>query len=65
MPGTQDIIARSEELQKECHDSVTDMVLQNPVISYQDATNVWIFNKLADLELQIEESARSIENYIK
>jgi len=44
---------KANEFQKDCHTEVTEMMRLNKDLAYQDATNVWIFKKLAELELII------------
>lgn len=46
---------RAEKLQEECHTIVEFVKENNSMMGYQDATNVWMFRKLAELELQIDE----------
>lgn len=43
----------SKEIQQECHQTVEAIKKQNNLIDYQDATNVFLFRKLAELQLQI------------
>ena len=43
---------RAEILQKECHMFVS-AVKEESNASHQDVTNVWIFRKLAELEINI------------
>lgn len=57
MELTEDIIKRAEELQNDCHKTVETVISDS--INHQDATNVWIFNKLASIELQIEQLQKS------
>lgn len=45
---------KTESLQKSCHLAVTKMINQTNA-SYQDCTNVWMFTKLAELELIIQD----------
>ena len=42
--------------QKDCHETV-EMIFDRKKerVQYQDATNVWIFRKLAELQVQISE----------
>lgn len=48
----------TESLKNNCHEAVRAMKEQKPDLSVQDATNVWIFNRLAILTLMIEDLAR-------
>jgi hypothetical protein len=47
------------EFQKDCHRAVEYALKENPKVSYQDATNVWIFGKLAEFELRLREVEKS------
>jgi hypothetical protein len=40
-----------ERLQKDMHQFVEDLISKNNAIGYQDAVNVWILEKLAELEM--------------
>ena len=48
----KEILDRAEQLQEQCHQMVE---LTKGNTSYQDATNVWLFTKIAQLELRIEQ----------
>jgi hypothetical protein len=52
---TEGQMKASEEIQKECHILVTEMMAQNRPLSYQDCTNVFLFTKLAILQEEIRE----------
>ena len=52
--GLKQIEDRAEKLQQQCHHQVEYATRQNPKITVQDATNVWLFYKLAELELAVE-----------
>lgn len=55
MKNKEDLIQkRAEKLQEECHTTVEFIKENNSIIGYQDATNVWMFRKLAELELEVE-----------
>jgi hypothetical protein len=57
-----DIITIAEKLQKECHSFTNDLKKNIDSLKTQDATNVWLFKKLAEFELRLsalEESKRS------
>lgn len=52
----------AEEFQQECHEmvelikkSTENGVTKHNGISYQNATNVWIFKKLAEMQHQIDQ----------
>lgn len=48
---------KAEELQKECHSFVREVINypgSNKDLTVQDVTNVWLFRKLAELQLDIE-----------
>jgi hypothetical protein len=44
---------KAEEFQNECH-SVVELIKSNTSVDYADATNVWIFRKLAEMQLEID-----------
>ena len=45
----------AEKLQEDCHKTVEAVLKESKKVSYQDATNVWLFNKLAEMELRLQE----------
>ena len=47
------ILKISEQLQKDCHKTV-DSITSKAKASYQDATNVWLFTKLAEIETRLK-----------
>jgi hypothetical protein len=51
---TMDVITKAEELQKDCHLFTSDLNGNVAAIQPQDATNVWLFKKLAELELRLQ-----------
>ena len=44
-----------EKFQEECQQTVEDVLKRSKIISYQEATNVWLFNKLAQMEIRLQE----------
>ena len=46
-------IQLAEEFQKECH-SMVEFIMKESKASYQDATNVYLFSKLAQLKAENE-----------
>jgi len=52
---TEKILSRSEELQNECHVFVRELINQISSCTMQDATNVWLFKKIAEIEDSIEQ----------
>lgn len=48
----------AENFQNDCHKTVELIMNEKKDCSYQDATNVWLFKKLADFEMRL----RSIED---
>ena len=58
MITSEQIMNMTELLQDNCHKTVKAMKEQKPDLSVQDATNVWIFNRLAILTLMIEDLAK-------
>jgi len=55
----------ANKLQDECHKFVAEhfekSIMKRSHLSYQDATNAWLFNKLAELELRIQELGNNQE----
>lgn len=46
----------AEQIQDECHEAVKHVIRESAEeITVQDATNVFLFTKLAELQLQIEQ----------
>jgi hypothetical protein len=48
----KEVLTIAEKLQDECHAAV-GAVMSEKDVSYQDATNVWMFKKLAELQHEI------------
>jgi hypothetical protein len=48
------IQTKAEEFQDECH-AIVEKIKANTSVTYQDATNVFIFRKLAELQFEIDE----------
>jgi len=53
-----EVLTITEEFQNDCHKLVEELMKQLPKLSVQDATNVWLFKKLADIEFRL----RQLEN---
>lgn len=51
----QDMIETTERFQKECHDLTKEIIEQKPKCTVQDATNVWLFKKLAEFEVRLRQ----------
>ena len=47
------IQTKAEEFQDECH-AIVEKIKANTSVAYQDATNVFIFRKLAELQFEID-----------
>ena len=45
----------AEQFQKDCHQVVEEVLRDEKKMSYQDATNIFLFNKLAELQIQIND----------
>ena len=50
LPESERIDLITDKLQKECLKTYEKALSENKNVSYQDATNVWIFYKLAEFE---------------
>jgi len=51
--GEKDVMDLAERFQNECHAQAEYVIHLNPKISSQDATNVWLFKKIAEMQLVI------------
>ena len=51
---TKELQAATEKIQDECHGMINEIMADNPTFSYQDATNVFIFTKLAQQRILID-----------
>lgn len=51
----------SDEIQQECIEVVRWLMADNPTLTHQDATNVYFYNKIAELAIRITK----LENIIK
>ena len=45
----------ADYFQKDCHSLTKAIIAEKPNVSVQDATNVWLFKKLADFEMRLRE----------
>ena len=50
---------RTEEIQKESHDFIEHMMNLNPNLVYQDTLAIFLYAKIAALELHIEKIIKS------
>ena len=55
MKTDKQILKIAEQLQDDCHKVVEAVMKEGKKVSYQDAANVWLFNKLAEFENRIKE----------
>ena len=53
-PTAQKVFDRGDDIQKKCHAYVEQVLKEKPNVGYQDATNVYLFHKIAELELMVE-----------
>ena len=51
----QDLIETTERFQNECHALTREIIEQKPKCTVQDATNVWLFKKLAEFEVRLRQ----------
>jgi hypothetical protein len=49
MENKKQVLDLAEKLQDECHEMVNEIVNRNSKLTYQDATNTFIFLKLAEI----------------
>lgn len=61
MNKIQKIQERVERLQKDNHDFHRLLIKENPLLDTNSTTNIWLYVKLAELELQVEELNRKIK----
>lgn len=50
----------AEQIQEECHNSVVRVMETQKQITVQDATNAYLFTKLAELQLQISQVSTAL-----
>lgn len=50
---TEEISTEAKKLQQECHNLI-DFLAREKKVTYQDATNIFMFSKLAELSLEIK-----------
>ncbi len=59
MAKEKDIDDLAEHFQRSCHETVSYVMKHQKTLpdngSVQDATNVWLFRKLAELQIEINE----------
>ena len=55
MDKNQQIFDLAEHIQEECHKTVEYIMANSPKVEHQDAVNVFIFRKLAEIQIQIKE----------
>ena len=53
----------TEAFQKDCHETVNEVLKIAPKCSVQDATNVWLFNKLAGMQDELNKLRKQTNNY--
>jgi hypothetical protein len=44
----------AEKMQADCHQLVEKIMSDDPKVGYMDATMIFVFNKLAEIQLMIE-----------
>lgn len=44
----------AEEMQKECHTFIDNLIKMKPDIKYDDAFHTWLFIKLAEIQLLLK-----------
>lgn len=54
----EEISKIADSLQQECHSAVNEIMTKTTTVSYQDATNTWLFYELAKLHYKIQELAK-------
>jgi hypothetical protein len=54
-PQDQEILTIAEHLQQDCHQTVEVIMYEKKNATVQDATNVWMYRKLAEMELRIRQ----------
>jgi hypothetical protein len=65
MAGTIEVLDKATEIQNECHATVGFIMDNQKNVSVQDATNVFLFRKLAELTLDIKEQSAVIDGLIQ
>jgi len=46
----------AEQFQKDCHEIVEKVMAEDSNVSYADATMVFVFNKLAELQIKLQKT---------
>ncbi len=54
MKITKELMDKTEKLQKESHEFLDAFKDKRGTATYQDMQNVWFFQKLAELQMEIE-----------
>jgi hypothetical protein len=54
----------TEKIQNECHEMIKGIITESPSLSYQDATNVFLFAKLAQQQIMIDMLTERIKESI-
>ena len=55
----KEILELAELFQKNCHALTKAVIAEKPKVSVQDATNVWLFEKLAEFETRLRKLEKS------
>jgi hypothetical protein len=52
----------AEEIQQECHMAIEFIMKKKPECSYQEATDVWLFTRLAKMEYRMRKLKHAIQD---
>ncbi len=63
MKTTEKILTRAEKIQSDCHDTISQLKKAGSNAEYQDLTNAYLFKKLAEFEVRIEELTKKPKPY--
>jgi hypothetical protein len=58
--NSQQVLTESEHIQEDMHRHIEMLVSANKKCSYQDAANIYLITKLAELQLQINDLAKRV-----
>lgn len=56
-----EMLSTAQHFQNECHELTKEIIERKPKCTVQDATNVWLFKKLAEFEVRL----RQLENAVQ
>jgi hypothetical protein len=49
----KEMLDNTEDNQRKCHSFVEELIKMKPGITYQDATNLWLFKTIGELQTEV------------